>query len=83
MIKFDEEFRKIFGDKYEGCTQAGDELLEYRLKPGEVATAEELNQVAALPQGFKVEMEDRLSQAEEKQEQVQGTLQQIKTRLGI
>lgn len=51
MIRFDEELREIFGDRYEGCTQAGDELVEYRLKPGEAATSEELAQVEVLLHG--------------------------------
>lgn len=56
-MRFDEELRKIFGDKYEGCTQRGDELVEYRLKPGEMATPEELAKVNALPKGAKVEID--------------------------
>lgn len=56
MINFNEELKRIFGDKYQGCTQRDDELVEYRLKPGKVAAAEELAQVAALPKGAKVEL---------------------------
>lgn len=48
MINFDEELRKIFGAKYQGCTQSSDRLIEWRLKSGEVATEEELNQVGLL-----------------------------------
>ncbi len=58
MISFDDELGKIFGDKYEGCTQTGDELTEYRLKSGEVATAEELAQVDALPKGMRTELNE-------------------------
>lgn len=56
MISFDKELRKIFGDKYVGCTQRDEELMEYRLKSGEVATPEELAQVAALPKGLRAEL---------------------------
>ncbi|GAI31599.1 unnamed protein product, partial [marine sediment metagenome] len=42
MINLDDELKRIFGDKYQGCTQTADELTEYRLWPGEVATVEEL-----------------------------------------
>ncbi len=58
MISFDEELEKIFGDKYKGCTQAGDELVEYRLKPGETATPGELAQVDALPKGLRLELDE-------------------------
>lgn len=56
MIDFDKELQPIFGNKYEGCTQKDDELIEYRLNKGEVATAQELAQVDALPKGLKVEL---------------------------
>lgn len=58
MVSFEKELRRIFGEKYEGCTQAGDELVEYRLKSGKVATSEELTQVAALPKGIRLELEE-------------------------
>lgn len=58
MISFDEELGKIFGDKYVGCTQRDDELEEYRLKPGEVATPEELAKIAALPKGIRAEIDE-------------------------
>ncbi len=64
MISFDDELRKIFGDKYEGCTQTGDELTEYRLKSGEVATAGELAQVDALPKGAKAELDELKARVE-------------------
>lgn len=57
MTNFDNDLRQIFGDKYEGCTQRDDELVEYRLNPGEVATPEELAQVEALPKGIRAEVE--------------------------
>jgi len=60
MPNFDEELRKIFGDKYEGCTQRGDELVEYRLKPGYSATAEELAMVDALPKSEIAELRDKV-----------------------
>lgn len=56
MIDFEIELSKIFGAKYQGCTQAGDELVEYRLKPGAVATPEELAQVNALSKGLRTEI---------------------------
>ena len=56
MIRFDEGLKKIFGEKYEGCTQRGDDLVEYRLKPGKVATAGELAQVDTLPKGIRAEI---------------------------
>ncbi|GAH36733.1 unnamed protein product, partial [marine sediment metagenome] len=43
-----EELQRIFGDKYGGSTQRGDELVEYHLKPGEAATEDELDQVGLL-----------------------------------
>lgn len=58
MINFDNELQKIFGDKYGGCTQAGDELVKYRLKPSSVATPEELAQVDALPKGVRRELDE-------------------------
>lgn len=67
-ISFELELRKIFGDKYVGCTQRNDELVEYRLKPGEVATPEELAKVAALPKGLRAEIDkikDKLADYDE------------------
>jgi len=58
MIYYDEELRKIFGKKYQGCTQAGDELVEYRLKPGQVATPEESAKVGELPKSARQEIDD-------------------------
>lgn len=58
MIDFDYELRRIFGDKYQGCTQRSDELVEYRLKNGEEATFGELAQVEALPKGMRIELDE-------------------------
>lgn len=58
MINFDGELTRIFGRKYQGCTQTNDELVEYRLKPGKVATPSELAQVAALPKGMRAEIDE-------------------------
>ena len=70
MIDYNEELRNIFGDKYQGCTQRGDELVEYRLKPGRTATAAELASVDALPKGMRSEIEtlkNRLGKLEDEQ----------------
>ena len=58
MINYDEELRNIFGSKYQGCTQEGDKLIEYRLQPGKAATAGELAQVDALPKGMRAEIDN-------------------------
>lgn len=65
MKNFDDELKRIFGDKYQGCTQRGDELVEYRLKPGEVASPGELAKVAALPQGIRADVEDLKSKVKD------------------
>jgi len=52
---FYNELKKIFGEKFEGCTQEGDELIEYRLRPGQVATSAELAQMAELIPDWKAE----------------------------
>lgn len=58
MINFEEELKRIFGDRLEGHTQRDDELVEYRLKPGETASAAELAEVAKLPKGKRADLEE-------------------------
>lgn len=58
MVSYEQELRRIFGDKFQGCTQAGDELVEYRLQPGQTATAAELVEVNALPKSARQEIDE-------------------------
>lgn len=71
-IDYEVELQKIFGDKYEGCTQNGDGLVEYRLKPERMATPEELSKVVALPKGMRAEIDP-----------LKTDIRAIKERLGI
>ena len=58
VINFDSELRKIFGDKFEGCTQEGDELVEYRLKPGRIASSGELSAAGTLSKSTRAEIDE-------------------------
>ncbi len=53
MVNFDEELSTIFGKKYQGCTQSGDRLVEYRLNDGKTASVAELAAVESLPKGIE------------------------------
>ena len=56
MISFNDELRAIFGNKYVGCTQAGEDLVEYKLESGKTATPDELAQIEALPKGVNARL---------------------------
>ena len=58
MTNYKIELIRIFGSKYQGCRRSADELIDYWLKPGEVATPEELAQVEALPKGIRAEIDE-------------------------
>ena len=58
MINFEKELKQIFGSKYEGCTQADDELIEYRLKYNLLPTEQELQKVNALPISRRQEIDE-------------------------